>query len=79
MSTLENALTLAASFGKPVFVAGGGSIYNQAVPLADEMFLSTIKGFFEGDAYFPEFDEQDWEVLEERDEPEFIFRKYRRR
>ena len=62
--------------GKTVFVAGGGSIYSQAVPLAAEMYLSTIKGDFEGDAYFPEFDANDWEITEERDEPEFVFRRY---
>jgi dihydrofolate reductase len=61
-----------------VFVAGGGSIYAQALPLADEMYLSTIKGDFEGDAYFPKFDAAEWMITEERDEPEFVFRKYRR-
>jgi dihydrofolate reductase len=78
VKSLDEALAVADGIGKTVFVAGGGSIYTQAVPLADEMYLSTIKGDFEGDAYFPEFDANDWEITEERDEPEFVFRKYRR-
>ena len=78
-SSLNDALKIASRFGKPVFVAGGGSVYKQALPLADEMFLSTIKGSFEGDTFFPEFDENDWEITEERDEPAFVFRKYHRR
>lgn len=77
--SLEEALTVARGLGKRVFVAGGGSIYARAVPLADEMYLSTVKGEFQGDTVFPEFDEGAWEVVEERDEPDFVFRKYRRR
>jgi len=78
VASLEEALSVAEGLGKTVFVAGGGSIYAQAVPLADEMYLSTIKGDFEGDTYFPEFDADEWELVEERDEPEFVFRRYRR-
>jgi dihydrofolate reductase len=48
------------------------------VPLADEMYLSTIKGDFDGDAHFLEFDANDWEITEGRDEPEFVFRRFRR-
>ena len=76
--SLAEALTRAEAEGKTVFVAGGGSVYAQALPIAEEMYLSTIKGDFEGDTYFPEFDVTDWVVTEERDEPEFVFRKYRR-
>ena len=76
--SLAEALTRAEDEGKTVFVAGGGSVYAQALPLADEMYLSTIKGDFEGDAYFPEFEAADWMITEERVEPEFVFRRYRR-
>ena len=78
VKSLDEALARADSIDKVVFVAGGGSIYSQAMPLADEMYLSTIKGDFEGDTYFPEFDTKDWEIVEEREESEFVFRKYRR-
>lgn len=78
VSSLADALAWAESLGKTVFVAGGASIYQLAIPVADEMFLSTIKGTFEGDSYFPEFNEEVWRITEERDEPEFVFRKYQR-
>jgi len=78
-SSLAEALMIAEGLGKQVFVAGGGSIYGQALPLADEMYLSTIKGDFEGDAWFPEFDSNDWRITEERDEPKFVFRKHQRK
>lgn len=79
VKSLAEALSFAVGLGKSVFVAGGGSIYAQALPLADEMYLSTIIGNFDGDTYFPEFDTNDWVVTEERDELEFVFRKYRRK
>lgn len=77
--SLDEALQVASEVGKLVFIAGGGSVYEQAVPLVDEMYLSTIKGIFAGDTYFPEFDVDQWNVRVERDEPDFVFRKYQRK
>lgn len=75
-NSLDKALAIADSIGKTVFVAGGASVYAQAIPLADEMYLSTIKGHFRGATCFPEFDTHDWTIVEEREEAEFIFRRY---
>ena len=75
-SSLQAALSIGQRIGKTVFVAGGSSIYELAVPIADEMYLSTIKGQFEGDAYFPAFDPTDWQIVEQRHEPRFVFRRY---
>ena len=77
--SLESALHLANDSGKSVFVAGGAMIYRLALPIATEMYLSTIKGSFDGDTYFPDFSLSAWKVVEERDEVDFIFRKYQRR
>lgn len=77
-SSLDAAIRMADEIGKTVFIAGGATIYQQALPLADEMYLSTIKGEFEGDTSFPPFDDSDWEVVEEKEAPRFIFRHYRR-
>lgn len=38
-----------------------------------------MKGDSKGDTNFPEFDLAEWSIIEERDQPEFIFRKYQRR
>ena len=76
--SLETAVRRANQIGKTVFVAGGASIYELAIPVADAMYLSTIKGSFQGDTYFPQFDENDWKLTEERDETEFLFRRYKR-
>ena len=51
-SSIEEALEKANSFGKTVFSAGGSSIYHQTIPLADKMYLSFIKGDYQGDVFF---------------------------
>ena len=73
------AVERACSYGRTVFSAGGASIYRQTVPLANAMYLSLVKGNFDGDAFFPEFDADEWDVTRTEDHPEFEFRVYVRR
>lgn len=42
-------------------IIGGASIYAQALPLADRMYLTLIHELFEGDSYFPSFDARAWQ------------------
>ena len=77
--SIEDALRVARSFGETFFSAGGASIYTQTVPLADTMYLLYIKGQYTGDAYFPEFSEQEWAVEKREDHPRFEFVVYRRK
>lgn len=44
-------------------VIGGQALYERYLPLADRMHLTRVKGFYQGDAYFPSFDENDWQVV----------------
>lgn len=76
---IEEAVETARSFGKTVFSAGGGSIYAQTILLADTLYLYYIKGDFEGDTYFPDFDEAAWDVVKREDHPAFEFIVYKRR
>ena len=76
--SVEEAVRVAASFGTTVFSAGGASIYEQTIGLADTMYLSYIKGRFTGDAYFPQFSGQEWAVERREDHPRFEFVVYRR-
>lgn len=47
---------------KELFVIGGGNIFRQVMPQADRMYITWIDEAFEGDTYFPDFDESDWEL-----------------
>ena len=54
-SSLDEALALVADAQK-VFVIGGGEVYAQALPHADELVLTEIDADLEGDTYFPHWD-----------------------
>ncbi len=43
-----------------VFITGGEQIYRLALPLADRLYLTRIHHSFEGDSFFPQFDEAEW-------------------
>jgi dihydrofolate reductase len=54
-SSLDSALALAA--GAPrVCLIGGAQLFEQALPLADELVLTEIDADFEGDVFFPPWD-----------------------
>ena len=56
--SLEEAVELAES--TEVMVIGGGSLYRQALPLAQRMVLTHIECDVEADTWFPEWDEAQW-------------------
>lgn len=76
---LDQALARAQTFPETIFVAGGASIYAQALDKVDQLYLSYIKGDFDGIAYFPEFDQSLWEIIKQEDHPRFQFVVYQRK
>ena len=64
--SLEDALHVARDDDE-VFIAGGGEIYRQALPLARRMYLTLIHAEVDGDTEFPDFDEGDWRMVERED------------
>ncbi|QDV70876.1 Dihydrofolate reductase [Rosistilla carotiformis] len=77
--SFDEAIAMAKALGKEIFIAGGSSIYEQAFDVADQMYLSTIHGEYRGDAYFPAFDTDQWQVVETREQPQFTFRRWKRK
>jgi len=65
--SIEEALQIAEKKGEEVMICGGVSVYKQFLPLADRMYLTLIEGDFDGDAFFPEFDQNDWKETERTD------------
>lgn len=41
---------------KDVWVAGGGQVFKEALPYASHLFITRIKGNFDCDVFFPEFE-----------------------
>jgi len=43
-----------------VFVIGGGMIYTEAIHFADTIYLTLVHTVIDGDALFPQFEEDGW-------------------
>jgi dihydrofolate reductase len=50
-----------------VMIIGGMSLYKQALPLADRLYMTLIHADLDGDAWFPEFDATQWNQAERLD------------
>ncbi len=84
---VQLASSLSAAFAlcrnqKKVFIAGGGEIYRQALPLADRVVLTVLDRPVDGDTFFPEVDRSLFALASkerlEASEP-FTLLEYRRR
>ncbi len=71
--------------GNEVFILGGAEIFKLALPRADRIYLTVVHAKPAGDTFFPEFDPEDWSLVEdERHEADdrnahaMSFRLYRR-
>lgn len=59
VSSLEEALTL---FTGDIFIIGGASLYREALPLANRVWLTEIGEDFEGDATFDTLNKE-WKLI----------------
>lgn len=65
--------------GKTYFICGGGEIYRTYLHLCSDLFLTMIKSEFQGDTYFPPF-ENDFDLVETlMEKEEFDILWYKRR
>lgn len=64
--SLQEAFHLAEGRGETeAFVIGGASVFRQALPLADRLYLTRVHTKVKVDAFFPEFDQKSWKLLSE--------------
>jgi dihydrofolate reductase len=47
-----------------VMVIGGSTIYEMLLPRANRLYLTYVEAEFDGDAWFPEIDNNQWLELE---------------
>ncbi|MDD5750858.1 MAG: dihydrofolate reductase, partial [Candidatus Pacebacteria bacterium] len=65
-TSIEQAIELAeqSDMGQKsgeLMVCGGRSVYEQFLPLARRMYLTFIDADFEGEVFFPQYDEGQWQ------------------
>lgn len=62
VSSMEKALK-AAQDAPEVMVIGGAEIYRQFLPQANRFYLTEVLKNIQGDTYFPEYEQQQWEMV----------------
>ena len=56
-----------AKKSKEIFFIGGQDIFEQTISLVDKIYLTRINEEIDGDRFFPEFDFNQWEVIEKKE------------
>lgn len=65
--SIDGALEMVKN-DKTVFIIGGASIYKQFLPLVSKLYLTKIDANFgDADAFFPEIDFSQWNLIEKSD------------
>jgi dihydrofolate reductase len=62
---------------RDIFICGGAQVYEQALPLCSDLYLTLVKREVEGDAFFPRFEERFTAIKEVMDGAEFKILHYR--
>lgn len=78
--SVDGAVDRVRSFESDLaYVIGGGGIYDLFQPHVDRMVLSRVHGRYEGDTYYPEWNEDDWKQTDETVYGRFTLEGWRRR
>ncbi len=62
-----------------IIVIGGKTIYQLALPYADQLLITFVLGSHEGDVYFPKFDLSKYQLINKKMSPSLIFAVYERK
>ena len=70
--SLDDAIALGENIAlingnEEIMVIGGEQIYRMALDKADRLYLTRVYQSFEGDAFFPEIDESQWQETSRQD------------
>ena len=62
--SIDTALQLVSNV-EEVMIIGGANIYQQMIDKADRLYLTHVDAECEGDAWFPEYKKDDWNIINE--------------
>jgi dihydrofolate reductase len=61
-NSLEAAIALSKDNNpNEIFIIGGGQIYEQALPIANRIYLTKVNTFIDGEVFFPMLKHSDWD------------------
>lgn len=84
-NTLESALYRAQHYDSDIMIIGGQTIYEQALPLSTDIYITIIDVDVLGDTFFPRWEPEQWAEIErlehkadEENPYDYVFLKLRR-
>ena len=75
VSSVEKALVLIKDEDE-VMVIGGASLCEQLLPQVNRLYITKIDGEFEGDIFFPQYDDLNWRQVSCESHPKDIANAY---
>ena len=66
VNSLDDAICLTKDENE-IFIIGGEQIYKMAMPISTNMHITKVHNNIKGDAFFPAFDENEWNILTQKD------------
>ena len=83
---MEEAISALKKTEDEIYIIGGGTIYEQTLPITDVVYATEVKVEIEGDTYFSELNPLEWtrQVLHsfsknEKNEYDFEIVRYQRK
>jgi dihydrofolate reductase len=68
VSSFEDAIA-AVPDAEEIMIIGGSTIYEMLLPKVNRMYLTYVDAVFEGDAWFPGFEENHWQEIKTLTKP----------
>jgi dihydrofolate reductase len=63
LHSIEDIIELSDQSDEEIFVIGGAEIFQQILPYSDRLYITHIYHEFDGDTFFPETKEEEWEMV----------------
>lgn len=68
--TIEDILQYVKDYPQEkIFIIGGGELFKHMLPHVNTMYITEIDEQFEGDVFFPFFDEAEWKLISKEKGP----------
>ncbi|MDW0115419.1 dihydrofolate reductase [Sporosarcina thermotolerans] len=65
---LNAAIERGKEYSEEVVIIGGAEIFNLSMPMADRLYITVIRNSYEGDTFFPEYNDGNWKLISESED-----------
>lgn len=63
INSVSNIKEIEKQIDEEVFIIGGAEIFKETFPIVDRLYITLIDDVFDGDTFFPKFDENLWKLI----------------